>query len=167
MRLRSSARMPSASASEESAPGLTPNMKRPLARWSNIAACAAITTGCDCERLEVPVASLIVLVSPISVARKMKLLVTFSQRSVRCSPAKAPAALPARAGPACHQDPCRTGLRPAQVRPGIRLDESTVIKYLSMAGGDPEQAERLRRFMLASAAYATCIPLVWLASKFN
>jgi len=36
-----------------------------------------------------------------------------------------------------------------------------------MAGGDPEQAARLRRFMLASAAYAACIPLVWLASRFN
>src|SRR5438034_1854720 len=82
-------------------------------------------------------------------------------------PAQPSGALPARAGRGFPQDPGRNELRPAQVRPGIRLDESTVIKYLSMAGGDPEQAERLRRFMLASAAYATCIPLVWLASKFN
>ena len=36
-----------------------------------------------------------------------------------------------------------------------------------MSGGDPEQAVRLRRFMLASAAYAICIPLVWLAYAFN
>jgi hypothetical protein len=60
-----------------------------LARWSNIAACAAITTGCDCERLDVPVASLIDFVSPMRVARNTRLLVTFSQRSVRCSPTKA------------------------------------------------------------------------------
>ncbi len=82
-------------------------------------------------------------------------------------PAQPSGALPARAGRGFPQDLGRNELRPAQVRPGIRLDESTVIKYLSMAGGDPEQAERLRRFMLASAAYAICIPLVWLASKFN
>src|SRR3989442_13596888 len=36
-----------------------------------------------------------------------------------------------------------------------------------MAGGDPEQGVRLRRFMLASAAYAACVPLAWLAWKFN
>ena len=59
--LRSSSSMPSASASEVSAPGLMPKMKRPLARWSNIAACAAISIGCDCERFEVPVRELDVL----------------------------------------------------------------------------------------------------------
>ena len=36
-----------------------------------------------------------------------------------------------------------------------------------MSGGDPRQAVRLRRFLLGSAAYAICIPLVWLASEFN
>src|SRR2546421_5365069 len=71
------------------------------------------------------------------------------------------------AGRAFSRDPGRSEPRSAQAKPGIRLDESTVIKYLSMAGGDPEQAARLRRFMLASAAYAACVPLVWLACKFN
>ena len=33
---------------------LTPKMKRPWERWSNIAACWAISTGCMCERLLVP-----------------------------------------------------------------------------------------------------------------
>jgi len=36
-----------------------------------------------------------------------------------------------------------------------------------MSGGDPKQAVRLRRFLLGSAAYAICIPLVWLACEFN
>jgi diguanylate cyclase (GGDEF)-like protein len=36
-----------------------------------------------------------------------------------------------------------------------------------MSGGDPRQAVRLRRFLLGSAAYAICIPLVWLACEFN
>src|SRR2546421_430298 len=71
------------------------------------------------------------------------------------------------AGRAFSRDPGRSEPRSAQAKPGIRLDESTVIKYLSIAGGDPEQAARLRRFMLASAAYAACVPLVWLACKFN
>ena len=75
--------------------------------------------------------------------------------------------VPAPAGRGYARDPGLNEPRSAQVRPGIRLDESTVIKYLSMAGGDPEQAMRLHRFMLASAAYAACIPLVWLASRFN
>ena len=81
--------MPSASASEVSAPGLTPKMKRPSDRWSNIAACWATSTGCMCERLLVPVASLMVLVSEISEALKIMLLVMFSALSVRCSPMKA------------------------------------------------------------------------------
>src|SRR5882762_10432408 len=74
---------------------------------------------------------------------------------------------PAPVVQASSRGPGRGEPRSAQVRTGIRLDESTVIKYLSMAGGDPEQAARLRRFMLASAAYAACAPLVWLAGKFN
>ena len=36
-----------------------------------------------------------------------------------------------------------------------------------MSGGDPGQAVRLRRFLLASFAYASCIPLVWLACTFD
>ncbi len=36
-----------------------------------------------------------------------------------------------------------------------------------MSRGDPEQAVRLRRFVLASAAYAICLPLVWLAYEFS
>ena len=36
-----------------------------------------------------------------------------------------------------------------------------------MSRGDPEQAVRLRRFLLASGAYAICLPLVWLAYEFN
>jgi len=82
-------------------------------------------------------------------------------------PAESAGAVPAPPGRGYARDPGRSEPRSAQVRPGRRPDESTVIKYLSMAGGDPEQAARLRRFMLASAAYAACIPLVWLASRFN
>ena len=87
--LRSWSRMPIASASEGSAPGLTPRMKRPCARWSNIAACAATSAGCCCDRLQVPVASLMRLVEWISVARNSIELVMFSAWSVRCSPMKA------------------------------------------------------------------------------
>ena len=61
-------------------------MKRPCARWSNIAACAATSTGCCCDRLQVPVPSLICLVEWISVARNRSELVMFSALSVRCSP---------------------------------------------------------------------------------
>jgi hypothetical protein len=72
-----------------SAPALMPKMKRPRAMWSNIAELEAMMTGCCCERLVVPVASLMFLVSLISVARNSRLLVMFSERSVRCSPTKA------------------------------------------------------------------------------
>src|SRR2546429_6047692 len=48
--------------------------------------------------------------------------------------------VPAPAGQAHSRDAGRSELRSTQVRPGIRHDESTVIKYLSMAGGGPEQA---------------------------
>ena len=54
-----------------------------------MAALTATSTGCICARLVVPVASLMVLVSLISVARNSMLLVMFSQASVRCSPMKA------------------------------------------------------------------------------
>src|ERR1700704_6772421 len=93
----------------------------------------------------------------------------FRHRDTRYSdyPAEPAGALPAPAGRGYARDPDRSEPRSAQVRPGIRPDESTVIKYLSMAGGDPEQAARLRRFLLVSAAYAACIPLVWLARRFN
>src|SRR6185503_15622625 len=66
-----------------------PKMKRPCARWSNMAACAATSVGWLCDRFDVPLPSLMVVVAAISVARKMKLLVMFSQRSVRCSPTNA------------------------------------------------------------------------------
>jgi hypothetical protein len=56
---------------------------------SSIAACAAISTGCDCDRFDVPLASLIVLVSEISEDRNSMLFVIRSQWSVRCSPTKA------------------------------------------------------------------------------
>src|SRR2546427_3573820 len=46
--------------------------------------CTAISTGCMCDRLAVPVASLISLVAGISEALNIMLLVTFSHRSVRC-----------------------------------------------------------------------------------
>ena len=87
--LRSWSRMPSASASEANAPGLMPKMKRPLARWSNMAACEASSVGCECDKLDVPLPSLMVLVSGIKVARNNRLLVTFSALSVRCSPTNA------------------------------------------------------------------------------
>src|SRR5260221_11617083 len=60
-----------------------------------------------------------------------------------------------------------TSLASLLLRTAIRLDEPTVIKYLLMSRGDPEQAVRLRRFLLASSAYAICLPLVWLAYEFN
>src|SRR2546426_5305606 len=93
----------------------------------------------------------------------------FRHRDTRYSdyPAEPAGTVPAPPGRGYARDPGRSEPRSAQVRPGRRPDESTVIKYLSMAGGDPEQAARLRRFVLASAAYAACIPLVWLASRFN
>src|SRR5882762_10922243 len=70
----------------------------------------------------------------------------FRSRDTRYSgyPAQPAGALPARTGRGFPRDPGRNEPRPAQVSPGIRFDESTVIKYLSMAGGDPEQAARLR-----------------------
>ena len=40
---------------------------------------------------------------------------------------------------------------------------STVAKFLLTAGGDPSQSVRLRRFLLASATYAVCLPLLALA----
>src|SRR5256885_13017857 len=51
------------------------------------------------------------------------------------------------AGRAFSRDPGRSEPRSAQAKPGIRLDESTVIKYLSMAGGGPEQAARAGRLL--------------------
>src|SRR5260221_10712963 len=60
-----------------------------------------------------------------------------------------------------------TSLASLLLRTAIRLDEPTVIKYLLMSRGDPEQAVRLRRFLLASSAYAIFLPLVWLAFAFN
>ena len=45
--------------------------------------------------------------------------------------------------------------------------KSTVIKFLLTSGGDPRQSVRLRRFLLASAAYAVCVPLLALANVFD
>jgi diguanylate cyclase (GGDEF)-like protein len=45
--------------------------------------------------------------------------------------------------------------------------KSTVIKFLLTSRGDPRQSVRLRRFLLASAAYAVCVPLLALAHAFN
>src|SRR5260221_13747843 len=60
-----------------------------------------------------------------------------------------------------------TSLASLLLRTAIRLDEPTVIKYLLMSRGDREQAVRLRRFLLASSAYAICLPLVWLPYEFK
>ena len=78
--------MPSASASDSSAPGLIPKRNRPFRRWSSIAACAAMTTGWACDRLVVPVPSLMFRVSEMRLAWKSIELVMFSAASVRCSP---------------------------------------------------------------------------------
>ena len=81
---RSSSRMPRASASDVSDPGLMPKMKRPSDRWSSIAAWDAIRTGCIWERFDVPVASLMVLVSDTRDERNSMLFVIVSHLSVRC-----------------------------------------------------------------------------------
>jgi hypothetical protein len=54
-----------------------------------MAAFAATSTGCCCDRLQVPLPSLMRLVEWISVARNSRELVMFSAWSVRCSPMKA------------------------------------------------------------------------------
>src|SRR5215475_10081719 len=40
---------------------------------------------------------------------------------------------------------------------------STVTRYLLTSRGDPRQSVRLRRFLLATATYAICVPLLALA----
>jgi diguanylate cyclase (GGDEF)-like protein len=40
-------------------------------------------------------------------------------------------------------------------------------KFLLTSGGDPRQSVRMRRFLLASAAYAVCVPLLALAYGFG
>jgi diguanylate cyclase (GGDEF)-like protein len=42
-----------------------------------------------------------------------------------------------------------------------------VLKFLLTFRGDPRQSVRLRRFLLASATYAVCLPLLALASAFG
>jgi len=42
-----------------------------------------------------------------------------------------------------------------------------VIKFLLTSRGDPRQSVRLRRFLLASAAYAVCLPMLALAYGFG
>ena len=56
---------------------------------SQAAAWEAIKVGCECDKFEVPDPSLICRVSGIRVAKNIRLLVTFSALSVRCSPTKA------------------------------------------------------------------------------
>src|SRR5260221_638324 len=60
-----------------------------------------------------------------------------------------------------------TSLASLLLRTAIRLDEPTVIKYLLMSRGDPEQAVRLRPFLLASSPYPILLPLVWLPDELN
>src|SRR5256885_7782725 len=62
------------------------------------------------------------------------------------------------AGRAFSRDPGRSEPRSAQAKPGIRLDESTVIKYLSMAGGGPEPAGRPPPLLLPSGAPPGLLP---------
>src|SRR5437660_12513710 len=78
----------------------------------------------------------------------------FGHRDTRYSgyPVESAKAVPAPLGQAFSRDPSP---RSAQVRPGIRLDESTVIKSLSKAGEHPHQDARLRRPMVASAHTAS------------
>jgi diguanylate cyclase (GGDEF)-like protein len=45
--------------------------------------------------------------------------------------------------------------------------QTIMIKFLLTSGGDPRQSVRLRRFLLASAAYAVCFPLLALAWWFG
>jgi len=45
--------------------------------------------------------------------------------------------------------------------------ESPVLKFLITYAGDSRQSVRLRRFLLASATYAICLPLLALASAFG
>src|SRR5258708_33972648 len=65
----------------------------------------------------------------------------FEHRDTRYSghPVEPAKAVPPPVGQAFSRGPGRGEPRSAQVRTGIRLDESTVIKYLSMAGEAPQQ----------------------------
>src|SRR5258708_38069382 len=91
----------------------------------------------------------------------------FGHRDARYSGYPVQPAPPARAVRGISRGPGRNEPRPVQASSGIRLYESTVIKYLSMAGGDPEQAGGVGRFMLATAAPGVSAPPGWLPSKIN
>ena len=62
---------------------------RVMARFGRIAACAAIAAGCEFGMLMVPVPSTICLVWCATLARNIMQEVTFSARSVTCSPTSA------------------------------------------------------------------------------
>src|SRR5215472_17200548 len=44
---------------------------------------------------------------------------------------------------------------------------TTVTRFLLTSRGDPRQSVRLRRFLLASATYAICVPLLALAYEMG
>ena len=87
--LRFLSKVPKASASDISPPGLMPMMKRPLRMWSSMATCAATAAGWELGRLMVPLPSTMFFVSCARLARNIRQEVTFSDRSVTCSPTKA------------------------------------------------------------------------------
>ncbi|MDF3011676.1 MAG: hypothetical protein K0S03_2472 [Burkholderiales bacterium] len=87
--LRSLPRLPNTSASDIRPPGLMPMMKRPRSMWSIIATCAAIAAGWLLGTLMVPLPSTMLFVACARLARNMRQEVTFSARSVTCSPTSA------------------------------------------------------------------------------
>src|SRR5258706_10198523 len=89
MALRSFLKLPNTSASDMRPPGLMPKMKRPFSRWSSIATCAAIAAGWLLGMLTVPLPSTMFFVSCARLARNIRQEVTFSARSVMCSPTNA------------------------------------------------------------------------------
>ncbi len=91
MALRSFLKLPNTSASDIRPPGLMPKMKRPFSMWSSIATCAAMAAGCEFGMFTVPVPSTIFFVSCARLARNIAHEVTFSARSVTCSPTSASA----------------------------------------------------------------------------
>src|SRR5689334_11508384 len=59
-----------------------------------------------------------------------------------------------------------TGLASCRERRARRM-KSAVTRFLLTSKGDPRQSVRLRRFLLASATYAICLPLLALACGFG
>jgi len=64
----------------------------------------------------------------------------------------------------CRIEGCPSNPLPAASRGTL---ESPVLKFLLTSGGDPSQSVRMRRFLLAGAAYAVCLPLLALAYAFG